>query len=99
MKKTMLILLSAVLLGAPVTAFASEQGEAGVSVSNISINVKNKQVRVVGANGMKMEVYNLTGVSISTIQIESNDTSLNLNLPKGCYILKIGKIVRKVSIS
>ncbi|MDD3387351.1 MAG: secretion protein, partial [Prevotella sp.] len=26
------------------------------------------------------------------------DKSYNLNLPKGCYIVKVGKVVRKVSI-
>lgn len=100
MKKTLLILFTAVLLGAPVSSYAfMEQGGIEQSVSNIKIEIKNKQVRVVGANGKKIEIYNLTGVSISTIQIESNDANLPLNLPKGCYILKIGKVVRKISVS
>ena len=86
MKKTLLILFTAVLLGAPVSSYAfMEQGGIEQSVSNIKIEIKNKQVRVVGANGKKIEIYNLTGVSISTIQIESNDANLSLNLPKGCY--------------
>lgn len=100
MKKTLLILFTAVLLGAPVSSYAfMEQGGIEQSASNIKIEIKNKQVRVVGANGKKIEIYNLTGVSISTIQIESNDANLSLNLPKGCYILKIGKVVRKISVS
>lgn len=100
MKKTLLILLSAVLLGAPVSAYAFT-GHEGIEQpsSNISIEIKNKEIRVSGANGKKIEIYNLTGVSISTILIESNDATCPLNLPKGCYILKVGKVVRKISIS
>lgn len=100
MKKTLLILLSAVLLGAPVSAYAFT-GHEGIEQpsSNISIEIKNKEIRVSGANGKKIEIYNLTGVSISTILIESNDATFPLNLTKGCYILKVGKVVRKISIS
>ena len=100
MKKMLLILLSAVLLGAPVSAYAFT-GHEGIEQpsSNISIDIKNKEIRVSGANGKKIEIYNLTGVSISTILIESNDATCPLNLPKGCYILKVGKVVRKISIS
>lgn len=100
MKKTLLILLSAVLLGAPVSAYAFT-GHEGIEQpsSNISIEIKNKEIRVSGANGKKIEIYNLTGVSISTILIESNDATFPINLSKGCYILKVGKVVRKISIS
>ena len=100
MKKMLLILLSAVLLGAPVSAYAFT-GHEGIEQpsSTISIDIKNKEIRVSGANGKKIEIYNLTGVSISTILIESNDATCPLNLPKGCYILKVGKVVRKISIS
>lgn len=100
MKKMLLILLSAVLLGAPVSAYAFT-GHEGIEQpsSTISIEIKNKEIRVSGANGKKIEIYNLTGVSISTILVESNDATCPLNLPKGCYILKVGKVVRKISIS
>lgn len=100
MKKMLLILLSAVLLGAPVSAYAFA-GHEGIEQpsSTISIEIKNKEIRVSGANGKKIEIYNLTGVSISTILIESNDATFPINLPKGCYILKVGKVVRKISIS
>ena len=100
MKKTLLILLSAVLLGAPVSAYAFA-GHEGIEQpsSTISIEIKNKEIRVSGANGKKIEIYNLTGVSISTILIESNDATFPINLSKGCYILKVGNVVRKISIS
>ena len=65
---------------------------------NVTISVNQSVVRVSGANGQVMHVYNVAGVRLMTIRIEGNDKSFELNLPKGCYIVKIGKTVRKISI-
>jgi hypothetical protein len=35
---------------------------------------------------------------VMTLKIESPAQRVELNVPKGCYILKIGKVVRKVAI-
>ena len=44
MKKTLLILFTAVLLGAPVSSYAfTEQGGIEQSVSNIKIEIKKKK--------------------------------------------------------
>ena len=45
-----------------------------------------------------MQIYNVAGVRVMTVKIDSSDKTYNLNLPKGCYIVKVGKIVRKISI-
>lgn len=100
MKKILSILLSAMLLTTSVSANSFVgQNEIGQFSSSINITPKKKLIHVSGAEGMTMEVYNLTGINIASIQIESNDANLSLNLPKGCYIFKIGKVVRKISIS
>lgn len=33
-----------------------------------------------------------------SIKVEGADKYYELNLPKGCYIVKVGKVVRKISI-
>ncbi len=101
MKKTLLILLSALLFGATTATYAHsmEHEEAGAFSSTVEITVKGKLIQVSGAEGTTMNVYNLTGVSIASFPISSNHITLRPNLPKGCYILKIGKVVRKISIS
>lgn len=59
----------------------------------------DSSVRVQNAEpGSQMEVYNIVGVKLSTIRIDSTDTTLRMNLSKGYYIFKIGNIVRKVVI-
>ena len=32
------------------------------------------------------------------VKVDSSEKSYPLNLPKGCYIVKVGKVVRKISI-
>lgn len=69
-----------------------------VETTGIAINVNGAQVHVTGAAGQTLEVYNVAGMRVATYKIDGDDKTFNLNLSKGCYILKIGKVVRKVSI-
>lgn len=73
-------------------AFASEMDEVRVSVVN------GNSVRVQNATGGTMEIYNITGVRIATYKIDAPDKTFNPGLSRGCYIVKIGKTVRKISI-
>ena len=99
MKKIGLIILGFMLFAAPNTVLAEgEQEVMENTLSDVTLRVANNKVRVSGANGQVMEIFNLTGVKVATIRIESGDKSYNLNLPQGCYILKVGNIVRKISI-
>lgn len=72
--------------------------EADADFQDVQISVEGTQVHICGAEGLTMEVYNLTGVKVSTTKIDSDDAIINLNLQHGCYILKVGKVVRKISI-
>ena len=99
MKKTILILLSFMLLAVPVSTVAQTEAESiETPLSPISMQVSNNTVHINGANGKTMEIFNLTGVKVFSVKIDSADKSYALNLPKGCYILKVGKFVRKISI-
>lgn len=69
-----------------------------LEVNSVQINVSGSQVRITGAAGQTLEVYNIAGVRVATVTIDSDDRTVSLNLSKGCYILKVGKVVRKVSI-
>lgn len=63
-----------------------------------TITVQGSDVRVSNANGQTLAIYNVAGVCVRKIKIEGADKCFELNLPKGCYILKVGKTVRKISI-
>lgn len=63
------------------------------------ISVTGSSLRIVGANGQSVSIFNVTGVRVLAFKVEGNDKHYELSLPKGCYIIKVGKTVRKVSIS
>ena len=67
-------------------------------MQSVSITIKEGNVKVTNAQGQKLEVFNLAGVRISSLALESEEASLKLNLSRGCYILKVGKTVRKVNV-
>ncbi len=64
----------------------------------VTISVQESVLHVTGANGQTIQIYNVAGVMVKSIKVEGNDRHYELNLGKGCYIVKVGKTVRKVSI-
>lgn len=64
----------------------------------VTIAVSGQTVTVSGAQGETLEVISLTGRRVLTVKIESPAQRIELNIPKGCYLLKVGKVVRKVSL-
>lgn len=69
-----------------------------MDADNINITVNGMTLNVAGASGQVLEVVSLTGRKVASVKIESQSQRVELNIPKGCYILKIGKVVRKVSL-
>jgi len=95
-----LLILFTLMVGVPRMASASAAVEIIENdFQNISISVSDDAVlHVTGAAGQVVHVYNVTGVRVMSIKVDGSDKSYSLNLPKGCYIVKVGKVVRKISI-
>lgn len=92
---TTLSLIPATMLKAadmPMEAVQQDMSE------EITIAVNGQTVTVSGAQGETLEVISLTGRRVLTVKIESPAQRIELNIPKGCYLLKVGKVVRKVSL-
>ena len=101
MRKIILISTILCLMAAPITAtslFLDPAPSAQVDGPSITISVEGKTVIVTGAQGKVLQVISLTGNILESYNIESPNERVNLNLTKGCYILKVDKVVRKVSI-
>ncbi len=75
-----------------------DQDGIETEVAGIGINVNGSQLHITNAAGQTLEIYNLAGVRVTTVRIDSDDKTLNLNLQKGCYMVKVGKVVRKINI-
>lgn len=66
---------------------------------SISITLTGESVlRVTGAAGQTLSIYKVTGVKVMNIRVDGSDKSYHLNLPQGCYIVKVGNVVRKIAL-
>ena len=99
MKHFFIIALALSLAIAPCSAMTEAEREGiETSVGGISLSIISGTVHVSGAMGEDLEIFNLTGAKVCTVHIDSNDKSFSLNVPKGCYLVKVGKIIRKISV-
>ncbi len=82
------------------TAYAASAIEiVDNETQTITISISNESVlRVTGASGQTLYIYNVTGVRVMSVKVDGADKTYNLNLQKGCYIVKVGKTVRKISV-
>lgn len=81
---------SAVELAAPSTN--------APTLDEITITIKGNQIRVQNAEGFTLDVYNITGVKVATHRLDSDDKTITLNINRGIYIVKVGKVARRVNI-
>lgn len=92
-----IIALALLLCGVPTIA-RGQSDEPQMEVEAMSMNIQGNRVHIINAEGKTLEIYNLTGLRVSVIRIDSNDKQIALTLSRGCYILKVGKLVRKITI-
>lgn len=94
-----IFLFAAITLITPAVASTDISVEMSVPEhQDITITVTEASIRVTGAGGQMLFVYNLAGVRVVGVKIESSDKHFDLNLPKGCYIVQVGKVARKIAI-
>ena len=103
MTKRLFILIFTVLLTSttPLVSWANEMDfavPADQIDSQVGISVSGQTANVTGAQGETLEVVSLTGRLVMSVKIDNPNQRVELNIPKGCYILKIGKVVRKIQI-
>lgn len=94
----LIALFANAMLTLPVQAANSDMVSVAREAGNeeIHISVAKNAVHVMGAQGKILEVISLIGRHVMTVRIDSPAQKIELNLPKGCYIIKVGKVTRKV---
>lgn len=99
--RILLLFFSLITLTAPMVVDAKRyaaEADAILVQSDPVITISGTNIRVQNGQGLMLEVYNITGLRVYSLKIEKPDTTATLKLPKGCYIIKVGKTVRKFSI-
>ena len=89
-----MLLLEAV----PSIAHMQMEEPIEAEMETVTLTIQDNKAHITNADGKTLEIYNLTGVRVARIRIEGNDRQIALNLTRGCYIMKVGKVVRKVTI-
>ena len=101
MTKTLLTILfaTALMLGNPLTSRANAALETiDIDFQNVVISVTESTIHVSGGAGQMLAIYDLAGVRVVYFKIDSAEKHFDLGLPKGCYIVKVGKVVRKIAV-
>jgi hypothetical protein len=100
MKKSFTFLLLLFVLLAPLTAQKSEKASAPASQeTSASIFMKGNTLQLQNATvGEKIEILSIVGVRVFEKKIESSNQEFQLELSRGYYIVKIGTVVRKISV-
>ena len=66
--------------------------------TEVNITLRGNQLRVTNANGLTVEVYNITGVKVFVHRVDGDDRTFTLTAERGIYIVKVGKVVRRVTL-
>lgn len=100
--KKFTLLLFLFILSISTNAFAQSEKKPLIvekEVTQLVITTNGNTLRIQNAEkDSVLEIYNILGVKISSIKIDSTDKTVVLTLSKGCYMLKLGDIVRKIAI-
>lgn len=100
MKRILIYTIAFFAIGiSPVIAQEQSRQTIEGEISATSVTVQGAIIHIKNASNMTVDIYNITGVKVYSHRIESSEQSFELNnLQKGCYIIKIGKFVRKIYI-
>ena len=92
-------ILAMLMVGAPVVAGAAPSIEISeIDMNTVEVSFDGTDLYVNNANGMMLCIYNVAGVRVMQTRIEGPAKRVSLNLPKGCYIVKVGNVARKISV-
>ena len=105
MKRLYAILLTTLLLvgrGFPLLSQVNPEKSVMETPAPEKVNIKLSENRLTIENLPKddiLEIYNIMGVKVFSRRVKAGTNEYTLSLPKGFYILKIGKITKKIAIS
>ena len=69
-----------------------------IQSEEVSLKAEGRRITVSGADGEMLEVYNIAGVKVASYPIDAPEKTITLNVGRGVYILRVGKVARKVNI-
>ena len=92
------ILIACSTLSTPLLASNMSDTQQIVAFNDINIYFEQNILRITGGEGLRLHIFNVTGILVVCENIDSADKRFSLDLPHGCYIVKVGKLVKKISV-
>lgn len=77
----------------------AEPSELVAARPQISITVDGRNVRLQNAQGTVLEIFSITGKKVAAFKVDTNDKTVTVNVGKGCYIVKVGGITKKIYLN
>ena len=100
--KKVLFIVAAMLVSAVAEVRASEPEAMDAmpveAMNEVTLTVSGNSIVVNGGNGLTLEVFTITGEQVMQVAVDSDSKSVTLRLQRGCYIVRVGKVTRKISI-
>ncbi|MBQ0049858.1 MAG: T9SS type A sorting domain-containing protein [Bacteroidales bacterium] len=94
-----IVFLCMLLVATPMAAMTGELLDGPEQeTTTVTVHVKGNRVRVSSLGGEVLTVYNIAGVCVGTFSLDNADKTVEIVLGRGCYIFKVGTVVRKVSV-
>lgn len=103
-KRLLYILFFGLLsLSYSTTASANIFAEIELTDNNVAlktdVSFDDNILRVTEGSGLTLRIYNIAGgAPVLTLKVDSQDKRVEINLPKGIYIVKVGKVARKIVV-
>lgn len=103
-KMSVLLLFAAASLGAFAGEWNAAEGDVVVekqqNIMTIDVyinNVSKVQLQDIPTSGY-LEVYSILGIKVTSINLKGVTENCTLDLPKGLYILKAGRVAKKIIV-
>lgn len=81
---------------APMTAEADAVQSQRVE---LKAGKSNLQIHLFDCQGKTLQVYDIAGNLKYSLQVEANDKTVSLNLPKGVYLVSVGGITKRALVA
>ena len=96
---TILLALTLTFVPAMVTSASARIELSEIDTQQIKIVLNGNTLTVSGAAGKTTYIYNLVGMPVLSIKIDSAEKNIDLsNLKKVVHIVKIGNISKKINL-
>jgi hypothetical protein len=99
MKKILGVLIVGCFLILPLQAQKSNRSESAAPDQTVMVVLKERTLQIQHIKpGDKVEILNILGVRLIEKKADSSSMDIQLDLPQGYYLVKVGTTVRKISL-